>query len=126
MVDLGNEHSRRRLSHRAERRQKLNFFCMRKASALVSECFLSVGENFFDLLPDKVVVAQHAFNIASEEWRQWPTIACPYCVEAFPQALPDAFAGEPNPVQRQKPFDTPNDADARFDEVLSLTLDAPQ
>ena len=46
------------------------------------------------------------------------------CVEAFPQALPDALAGEPNPVQRQKPFDTPNDADACFDEVLSLTLDA--
>jgi hypothetical protein len=125
MVDLGNKNRCGRLAHGTERRKTLNFVCMRKAPTLVSECLFSVGNDLFDLPRDKVVMAQHAFDIAPKEWRQRPTVTGPQCVKALPQALADAFAGEPNSMQRQKPLDTPDNTDAFFDKVLSLALDAP-
>jgi hypothetical protein len=38
-----------------------------------------------------------------------------------PQALADAFAGEPYPVQRQKPLNAPNDTDA-FCDALPIAI----
>jgi hypothetical protein len=123
MVDLGNEHRCGRLSYGAKCREKLNLFCMRKAPTLVSECFLSIGDDLFDLLRDNVVAAQHSLDIAPKERPQRPPVTGSHCVEAFPQTVADAFAAEPNPVQRQKPFDAPDDTDALFDKIFSLALD---
>src|SRR5207245_2657694 len=75
------------------------------------------------LLGDEVVAAQHAFNLAPQERRQWTTITGPHCVETFPEIFSDAFSAEPDPVQGQKPFDAPHDADALFHQVLSFALD---
>ena len=119
MVDLGNEHRCGRLAHSAKCRERLNLVRMWETPTLVSKCFLSIKDDLFDLLGDKVVVAQHAFDVAPEEWRQRPTITGPHCVKALPQALADAFAGQPNPMQRQKSFDAPDDTDAFFNEILS-------
>src|SRR5258706_12901859 len=112
MVDLGNKNRCSRLAHSTQRRQTLNFVCMREASVLVSECLLSVGDGLFDLPRYKVVVAQHPFDIAPQERCQWSTVTGPQCVKALPQALTDAFTGEPNPMQRQQSLDTPNNTNA--------------
>src|ERR1700733_7559620 len=124
VVDLGDQHGCGRLSDRAEHRQTPDLFRVGEASAVVGKRFPSVGDYLFDLLGDEVVASQHAFNVAPEERRQRPTVSGSHSIETFSQALADAFTGEPNPMQREKPFDAADDADALLNKILSLALDA--
>jgi hypothetical protein len=84
MVDLGDKHRCRRLAHGAEHRKTPDLVGLGKAAAIAGKRFLPVGDNIFDLLGDKVVVTQHALNIASEKRCQRAAIAGGHCIEAFP------------------------------------------
>src|SRR3954447_22949862 len=111
VIDPSDEHSSRRFSHAPQHLQPPDLFCMGKASAVVSKRFLSVSDNLVDLLRDKIVAPQHTFNVASEKRSQPTPVTGDHHIEAFPQPFADALAGEPNPVQRQKPFNAPDYAD---------------
>jgi len=115
MIDLGNQHGRCRLAHRAELRQTLDLLGVREVSGVVVEGFPSFGLDLRDLSRDQLVTREHAFDVASEEWRQRAAVTGLHRFETPSHAFADAFAGEPNSVERQKSLDAPK----------QLVLDAP-
>ena len=124
MVDLGDQDGCCCLAHGAKRRQVSNLLGVREASRVVAEGFFSFGFDLCDLLRDQVVTEEHALDVAPEEWRQRAAITSLHRFEMLLQALADAFAGEPNPVERQKALDAPDDSDSLFNQAFSFPLDA--
>jgi hypothetical protein len=124
MIDLGDQNSRCRLAHRAELRQTLDLLGVREVSCVVVEGFLSIGLDLRDLSRDHLVAREHAFDVASEERRQRATVTGFHRFEALSQAFADAFAGEPNSMERQKSLDATNDAGALLNQVFSFPFDS--
>ena len=124
MIDLGDQHGRCRLPHGSKLRQTLDLLGVREASSVIVEGFLSIGLDLRDLSRDHLVARKHAFDVASEKWRQRAAVTGFHRFEPFSHAPADAFAGEPNSVERQKPFDPSNDAGALLNQVFSLPFDS--
>jgi hypothetical protein len=124
MIDLGDQHGRCRLAHRAELRQTLDLLGVREVSGVVVEGFLSFGLDLRDLSRDQLVTREHAFDVASEEWRQRAAVTGLHRFETPSHAFADAFASEPNSVERQKSLDAPNDAGALLNQVFSFPFDS--
>ena len=123
VIDLGDQHRRRRFADPAELRKDADLLGARELVRFAAERRLSFGFDLRDLLADHVVTREQAFDFASEELSQDTAVAGLHRVETRSQALADQLAGEPNPVKRQKPLDAPNDARAFLDQGLPFPFD---
>jgi len=124
MIDLSDQHGRCRLAHGCKLRQTLDLLGVREVSGVVVEGFLSIGLDLRDLSRDHLVAREHAVDVASEEWRKRAAVTGLHRFEPFSDALADAFAGQPNSVERQKSLDPSNDAGALLNQVFSFSFDS--
>jgi hypothetical protein len=120
---LRDEHCCSRLTHSAEHRQTLNLVPMWKAARLVSERQLSICFDLGYLAANELVMTDHPFNVATQEWWQSTTVTGHHRIEEALQPFVDALAAEPNTVQREQPLYPANNTRPLLNKVLPLTLD---
>jgi hypothetical protein len=123
MEDLGNKNSRGRHADGSKTRQAANFVAVWKGTRFVIEGRLAIRFDLRNLIADEFIVSDHAFNIATQEWWQWPTVTGHHCMEATEQPFPNSLAAEPNAVQGEQPLDPADDTSPFLNQVLALALD---
>ena len=108
MEDLGDENGRGRNTDRPKTRQTPNLLPLWKRTRFVIERDLAVGFDLRDLIADKLIMPDHAYNVATQEWWQRPTVTGDHCIEPTEQLFPNPLAGEPNSVQSEQSLNLPD------------------
>ena len=109
MEHLGNENGRRRHADRSKSDQTPNLVALWKGTRFVIESCLAIGFDLRDLIADKLIMPDHAYNVATQERWQRPTITGDYCIEPTEQPFSNSLAAKPNAVQSEQPLDSADD-----------------
>ena len=122
MENLGNKNSRSRHADRSKTRQATNLVAPWKGTGFVIESGVAIRFDLRNLIADKLIMPDHAYNVATEEWWQRPTVTGHHCIEATEQPFPNSLAAKPNAVQGEQPLDPADDTSPLLNQVLALAL----